>query len=97
MTHLTSQCACRNSVNSDRSEDVSGSTDCATSPGFHRSVLRANSVADETWRAVGRLLARNTGRRTCLDQMGPSGIAAVRTAADPTFRGIAPPSTAGEG
>jgi len=52
----------------------------------------------ETWRA-GRLehFGRNTGRRTCLDQMGPNGIARVRTAADPTFRVIAPPSTAGEG
>src|SRR3569833_1270576 len=40
MTHLTSQCACRNSVISERSEEVSGSTDCATSPGFIASVLR---------------------------------------------------------
>src|SRR5258708_13069908 len=34
MTHFTSQCACQNSANSDRSEEVSGSTDCATSAGF---------------------------------------------------------------
>src|SRR4029079_10107854 len=34
ITHLTSQCACRNSVIKDRSEDVRGSTDWATSPGF---------------------------------------------------------------
>src|ERR1041385_775876 len=34
MTVLTIQWACQNSVNSERSEDVSGSTDCATSPGF---------------------------------------------------------------
>src|SRR5260221_5249908 len=34
MTHFTSQCACQNRANSDRSEEVSGSTDCATSAGF---------------------------------------------------------------
>src|SRR3954469_23445989 len=34
MTHFTSQCACQNSANSDRSEELSGSTDCATSAGF---------------------------------------------------------------
>ena len=32
MTVLTIQWACQNSVNSERSEEVSGSTDCATSP-----------------------------------------------------------------
>src|SRR6187397_1869852 len=42
MTHLTSQCACRSSLNSERSEEVSGNTDCATSPGFIVEVLRAN-------------------------------------------------------
>src|SRR5882672_8488511 len=34
MTHFTSQCACQNSANKDRSEEVSGSADCATSAGF---------------------------------------------------------------
>ena len=34
MTALTIQWACQNSVNSERSDDVSGSTDCATSAGF---------------------------------------------------------------
>ena len=34
MTALTIQWACQNSVNSERSEEVSGSTDCATSAGF---------------------------------------------------------------
>ena len=34
MTVLTIQWACQNSVNSERSEEVSGSTDCATSAGF---------------------------------------------------------------
>ena len=34
MTALTIQWACQNNVNSERSEDVSGSTDCATSAGF---------------------------------------------------------------
>src|SRR5579862_356872 len=34
MTVLTIQCACQNSVNSERSAEVSGSTDCATSVGF---------------------------------------------------------------
>ena len=38
MTHLTSQCACQNSANSDRSEEVSGSAACATSAGFIASV-----------------------------------------------------------
>jgi hypothetical protein len=52
----------------------------------------------ETWR-TDRLerFGRSPRRRTCLDQMGPNGIACVRTAADPTFRVIAPPSTTGEG
>ncbi len=44
ITHFTSQCACRNSVISDRSEEVSGSTDCATSPGFIADVLRARAM-----------------------------------------------------
>src|ERR1700693_3352801 len=34
ITALTIQCACQNSVNSERSDEVSGSTDCATSAGF---------------------------------------------------------------
>src|SRR5215471_10062864 len=34
ITVLTIQCAFQNSVNSERSEEVSGSTDCATSAGF---------------------------------------------------------------
>ena len=34
MTALTIQWACQNRVSSERSEDVSGSTDCATSAGF---------------------------------------------------------------
>ena len=34
ITVLTIQWACQNSVNSERSEEVSGSTDCATSAGF---------------------------------------------------------------
>ena len=34
MTALTIQWACQNSVNSERSDEVSGSTDCATSAGF---------------------------------------------------------------
>src|SRR5262245_51407199 len=39
MTNLTIQCACQNSVQSDRSEDVSGSADWATSAGFMRFPL----------------------------------------------------------
>jgi hypothetical protein len=42
MTVLTTQWAFQNSVNSDRSEEVSGSTDCATSAGF-MGVLSAQS------------------------------------------------------
>src|SRR6185437_10287433 len=34
ITVLTIQCACQNNVNSERSDEVSGSTDCATSAGF---------------------------------------------------------------
>src|ERR1700682_4350817 len=34
MTVLTIQWACQNSVNKERSDEVSGSTDCATSAGF---------------------------------------------------------------
>src|SRR5665213_1573335 len=41
ITSLTIQWACQNSVNSERSEEVSGSTDCATSAGFMRHVLWA--------------------------------------------------------
>src|SRR6516162_9224014 len=34
ITAFTIQCACQNSVKSERSDEVSGSTDCATSVGF---------------------------------------------------------------
>ena len=44
ITVLTTQCACQNSANSDRSEEVSGSTDCATSAGFIGTSFRLNPV-----------------------------------------------------
>jgi hypothetical protein len=51
----------------------------------------------ETWR-TDRLERWPQYRAAHLpDQMGTERIACVRTAADPTFRVIAPPSTAGEG
>ena len=94
ITHLTSQCACQNNVISDRSEEVSGSTDCATSPGFIASVppSQCQTACDEPDRSS--VVGHRTGRRMP-DQMAPRGIAS-RTAADPTFR-VIPPSTTGEG
>src|SRR6476619_7424099 len=41
MAVLTTQCAFQNRVNSDRSDEVSGSTDCATSAGFMGTSLSA--------------------------------------------------------
>src|SRR5438477_10361859 len=98
ITHLTSQCACKNNVISDRSEEVSGSTDWATSPGFIASALRANmwQTAMRRTGSVRSVVGHSTGRGACLDQMGPRGIAYKRPAADPTFRVFAPPSTIGE-
>src|SRR5688500_4477160 len=40
MTVLTTQCACQNRVNRDRSEEVSGRADCAMSAGFMESSFR---------------------------------------------------------
>src|SRR4029078_10785869 len=90
ITHLTSQCACKNNVISDRSEEVSGSTDWATSPGFIASALPSQHLADRDARtgSVRSVVGRSTGRGACLDQMGPRGIAFKRPAADPTFRVI---------
>src|SRR5262245_62963609 len=44
ITVLTTQWAFQNSVNSDRSEEVSGSTDCATSAGFIGTSFPLNPV-----------------------------------------------------
>src|SRR5580765_8212716 len=44
ITVLTTQWAFQNSVNSERSEEVSGSTDCATSAGFIGTSFPLNPV-----------------------------------------------------
>src|SRR5436305_14244211 len=97
ITHLTSQCACRNSVISDRSEEVSGSTDWATSPGFIASALRANVWRTATREPIGSKTssAKSTGRGACLDQRDR---AASRLRVPPQTRHFAssPPSTIGE-
>src|ERR1700756_882746 len=41
MTVFTIQCACQNSVKRERSDDVSGKADCATSAGFIGTSLSA--------------------------------------------------------
>src|ERR1700687_4826121 len=54
MTVLTIQWACQNSVNSERSEEVSGSTDCATSAGF----MGTSSPLDPALETLARDLSR---------------------------------------
>src|SRR5215510_10381055 len=44
MTVLTTQCAFQNSVKSERSDELSGSTDCATSAGFIGTSFPLNPV-----------------------------------------------------
>jgi hypothetical protein len=44
ITVLTTQWAFQNSVNSERSDEVSGSTDCATSAGFIGSSFPLNPI-----------------------------------------------------
>src|SRR5712671_1242150 len=68
ITHLTSQCACKNNVISDRSEEVSGNTDWATSPGFITSALRANM-----WQTTMR---RTGSVRSIVGQKAPDGALA---------------------
>src|SRR5690242_19770185 len=60
ITILTIQWACQNNVKSDRSEEVSGSADCATSAGFMFTPLGSSGVA-ATWRRqpLRELVARN--------------------------------------
>src|SRR5579884_1867935 len=84
ITLLTIQWACQNSVKSERSDDVSGSADCATS-GFIRTSFRNPAVTGRT--AAARPM-RTRGR-----------TAAVRSAytarPTPTVAKIADPATVG--
>src|SRR5271169_2301973 len=73
MTALTIQWACQKSVNSERSEEVSGSTDCATSAGFmgtsfplsgsNQSNRRGAQCSDQYERAAEVPLTRSTANR----------------------------------
>src|SRR6476659_9168380 len=74
MTVLTSQCACQNSANSERSEEVSGSTDCATSPGFIVSRPPSQDLLSKLSR-VRRMAAVENRTDVCLDQKGQRGFA----------------------
>src|SRR5215470_17526372 len=56
MTVLTIQWACRNRVSSERSEEVSGSADCATSAGFMRL---------QSFRLAGLAMGRHGGTSGC--------------------------------
>ncbi len=64
ITALTTQWACQNSVNSERSEDVSGSTDCATSAGFISTSFS---------------LSGQTGAAHVVDSSSAAGISLTRT------------------
>src|SRR5712671_4944857 len=98
ITHLTSQCACKNNVISDRSEEVSGKTDWATSPGFIAWALRAN---------IWQTAMRRTDRFEASSVKAPDGAlawikwdrAASRLSVPPQTRHFAssPPSTIGKG
>src|SRR5579872_6117062 len=52
MTDLTIQWACQNSVKSERSDDVSGSTDCATSAGFMGTSFSLSGFAGQNRRGA---------------------------------------------
>src|SRR5262245_13497924 len=62
ITVLTTQWAFQNSVNSERSEEVSGSTDCATSAGFIGTSFPLNPVpsVEPARRIIGIQRARAT-------------------------------------
>src|SRR5262245_5763225 len=95
MTVLTSQCACQNRANSERSEEVSGSTDCATSPGFIASRPYGHDPPD----TLGRVrqmaaVANRTGTPVWIKRK--ARLRLVRSAADPRFHGNVPPSTTGD-
>src|SRR5262245_32617796 len=62
ITVLTTQWAFQNSVNSERSEEVSGSTDCATSAGFIGTSFPLNPVpsVEPARRKIGIQRARAT-------------------------------------
>ena len=104
MTVLTSQCACQNSANSERSEEVSGSTDCATSPGFITSSeprpckpsLASRDPAEQARPGPSNGSGREPNRRLS-GSKGTARLRIVRSAADPTFHDNVPPSTIGDG
>src|SRR6478672_13654147 len=97
ITHLTSQCACRNNVISDRSEEVSGSTDWATSPGFIASALRANMRQTATREPIGSKRHRPKAPDGALAWI-KWDRAASRLSVPPQTQHFAssPPSTTGE-
>ena len=64
ITVLTTQWACQNSVKSDRSEEVSGSTDCATSAGFMGTSFRAAIRSRRTNRR-GAIVRNQRRARRC--------------------------------
>src|SRR4029078_1887825 len=74
MTVLTSQCACQNSANRGVSEEVSGSTDCATSPGFIASRPYGHDPPDKLGR-VRSMAAVENRTDACLDQKGRRAFA----------------------
>src|SRR5512146_1391871 len=60
ITVLTTQWAFQNSVNSDRSEEVSGSTDCATSAGFIGTSFPLDPSVEPARRNIRNQRARAT-------------------------------------
>src|SRR3974390_1100686 len=70
ITALTIQCACQNSVNSERSEEVSGSTDCATSAGFMGTSFRIRSQ----WARPGPPFQRSAENRMFCESSRPLSV-----------------------
>src|SRR4051794_35019322 len=70
ITPFTIQCACQNKLNSERSEEVSGRADCATSAGFMSSSFRLLVLPGAARDANGRRC--QTGERTVRSRLSAS-------------------------